>query len=90
MKIRPLGAECSMRTDGWTYGQTERRDEATVAFQDFANVPKNVYILSEGVVIHKSHYARNRFFSHKDFRERGFAHHAGITATNPSVGRGVT
>jgi len=30
------------------------------------------------------------FFSHKNFPKRGFAQHAGITAPNPNVGRGVT
>jgi hypothetical protein len=59
-----------------------------VAFQNFTNAPKNVYILSAGRVIHKRHYTRNPvFFSHKKLPERGFAQ---LTAPNTSVGRGVT
>ena len=93
MKIRPVGAECSMRTDGRTYGRTDRQTDMTellVAFQNFANALKNVHILSAEVVFHKRHYARNPVVSRKNFPERCFAHHAVITAPNPIVGRGVT
>ena len=85
MKIRPVGTECFVRTDG----QTDMT-KLPVAFQNFVNALKIVCILNEGVVIHKCHYARNPFFSHKNFPERCFAQHARITAPNPSVGRGVT
>jgi len=63
MKIRPVGAECSIRTDIHTYKQTDMT-KLPVAFQHFANAPKIVYILSERVVIHKRHYARNPVFFH--------------------------
>jgi hypothetical protein len=44
MKSRPLGAELFHEdgwTDGQTYRQTARYDEAKVAFRNFANAPKN-------------------------------------------------
>jgi hypothetical protein len=76
-----------MRTNGRTDRQTNMT-KLPVAFQNFATSPNTVYILSAGVLIHKLHYARSPvFLSHKKFPERGFAQHAGITA---SIGRGVT
>jgi hypothetical protein len=41
MKIRPLGASCSLRMDGQT--------ELIVAFSSFANAPKN----HDGICIYK-------------------------------------
>jgi len=36
LEIRPVGADTSMRTDGWT-----DKTKLTVALRNFANAPKN-------------------------------------------------
>jgi len=41
MKIRPMGAEFSMRTDGWTEGQTDRHDEAKSRLSQFGEHAEN-------------------------------------------------
>jgi len=37
MKIRPVGADYSMRTDGWT----DKHDESSSRFRNLANASEN-------------------------------------------------
>jgi hypothetical protein len=60
MKIRPVGFEsCSMRTDGRTYRQTDRHDEANRRFRSFANAPNNDYRVQDVAL----------FISSKEFQQ---------------------